>query len=77
MAAAAEERADRVREAHQAKLARADQQAALAQQRKVDQAAELRKRSELVAARNEEVHHKRCCSLLRGLASQEVTWADL
>lgn len=59
MAVAADERAERVRAAHQAKLARADQQAALALQRKVDQAADLKKRSQLVAARNQEIQHKR------------------
>ena len=59
MAAAADERAERVRVAHQAKLARAEQQAALAQQRKLEQAAQLKKRSQLVAARNQEVQHKR------------------
>lgn len=59
MAAAADERAERVRAAHQAKLARADQQAALAQQRKVEQSAELKKRSQLVTARNQEIHYKR------------------
>ena len=59
VAVAAEDRTERVRAAHQAKLARAEQQAALAQQRKVQQAAELQKHSKLVAMRNEEVHHKR------------------
>ncbi|KAL3142838.1 hypothetical protein ABBQ38_003131 [Trebouxia sp. C0009 RCD-2024] len=58
VAVAADERAERVRAAHQAKLARADQQAALALQRKVDQAADLKKRSQLVAARNQEIQHK-------------------
>ena len=60
VAAAADARAEQVRAAHQAKLARAEQQAALAQQRKFEQAAELKKRSQLVAARNQEVHQKRC-----------------
>lgn len=60
VAAAADERAEQVRAAHQVKLARAEQQATLAQQRKVQQAAELKKRSQLVAARNQEIHHKRC-----------------
>ena len=59
VAAAADERAERVRAAHQAKLARADHLAAIAQQRKVEQAAQLRERSKLVTRRNEEVHHKR------------------
>lgn len=59
MAAAADEHAERVRAAHQAKLARAEQLAAVAQQKKVEQAAELKKHSKLVAMRNEEVHHKR------------------
>ena len=59
MAAAAEEHADRVRAAHQAKQVKADQQAALALQRKREQAADLKKRGQMVALRNEEVHHKR------------------
>lgn len=62
VAAAADERAEQVRAAHQAKLARAEQQATLAQERKVEQAAELKKRSQLVAARNQEIHKKRCAS---------------
>ena len=60
VAAAADERAEQVRAAHQVKLARAEQQATLAQQRKVQQAADLKKRSQLVAARNQEIHQKRC-----------------
>ena len=60
VAAAADARAEQVRAAHQAKLARAEQQAVLAQQRKLKQAAELKNRSLFVAARNQEVHQKRC-----------------
>ena len=52
VAAAADERAERVKAAHQAKLARAEHLAAIAQQRKVEQAAQLRERSKLVAIRN-------------------------
>ena len=59
VAAAADERAQRVRAAHQAKLARAEQLAAVVQQKKVEQTAHLKERSKLVAMRNEEVHHKR------------------
>ncbi len=59
VAAAADERAQRVRAAHQAKLARAEQLAAFVQQKKVEQTAQLKERSKLVAMRNEEVHHKR------------------
>ena len=59
VAAAADERVARVKAAHQAKLARAEDLAAIAQQRKVEQAAQLRERSKLLAIRNEEVHHKR------------------
>ncbi|DBA76795.1 TPA: hypothetical protein ACH3X2_008818 [Trebouxia sp. C0005] len=58
VAAAADERAQRVRAAHQAKLARAEQLAAVVQQKKVEQTAQLKERSKLVAMRNEEVHHK-------------------
>lgn len=59
VAAAADERAQRVRAAHQAKLARAEQLAAVVQQKKVEQTAQLKERSKLVTMRNEEVHHKR------------------
>lgn len=62
VAAAADERAQRVRAAHQAKLARAEQLAALVQQKKVEQTVQLKERSKLVAMRNEEVHHKRLVS---------------
>jgi len=63
VAAAADERAQRVRAAHQAKLARAEQLAAVVQQKKVEQTAQLKERSKLVTMRNEEVHHKRLLAL--------------
>ena len=59
VSAAAEERAEQVRAAHQAKLLRAEQQAALVQQKKLEQTAELQKRSKLVAMKNQAIHDKR------------------
>ena len=63
VSAAADVRAEQVRAAHQAKLLRAEQQAALVQQKKLEQTAELQKRSKLVAMKNQAIHDKRYANI--------------